>query len=307
MRTQSLLALFAAGALSLFISSCGSDPSLQGGGYVTPSVMVGYGNWSGAGVGFGAYAREGGILGGTSVCLFQDTNGDGKLECGEAQACVKKTSGGPEKYVTGGATQASGNVPPPGFICGEVKYRDKNGNDNEACVLVSTQPGAQLDVCGLRACCKCVDCPEQAAGTDEDGGGRSLGLSLAALSVQQPPAGHRWYDLRDELGQLEMRVSHDGNGTSWTILAGSTLQAGSIERIEVNASGVVVDRVTLSATPTGFGLLATYDAAPKSGVYTIFSARGADGPLRNYFVNSTTRPDVTEEEYFSLVYDAVLQ
>ena len=97
-----LLGLALAGLVAT-LASC-SHPKLQGGGYVSPNVMAGFGNWDGNGVGFGVYSKTGGVVGGTGVCLYQDTNKDGKLTCGELAGCAQKTSGGPETYVIGGAT-----------------------------------------------------------------------------------------------------------------------------------------------------------------------------------------------------------
>lgn len=285
------------------LTSCG-HPKLQGGGYSTPNVMAGFGNWDGNGVGFGVYSRTGGVVGGTGVCLYQDTNGDGKLTCGELAGCAEKTSGAPERYVIGGSTAGAGAVPPPGFICGKVAYRDEHGNDSTACVSSLTQPGTPLDVCGLKDCCPCVKC-ESAANTDQDGG-HSLRVPLAAAAATQLPAGP-WYEWHDNSGQLLMRVTHDASGANWTILAGTALAATTIEQIEVSAAGQVLQRQQLSTSTTSEGLVATWSGTPRQDQYTVFSARASNRALVNFYVNETDRGTAATKEYIESVYNATFQ
>ena len=285
------------------LASCG-HPKLQGGGYVSPNVLAGFGNWDGNGVGFGVYSKTGGVLGGTGVCLYQDTNGDGKLTCGELSGCAEKTSGAPEDYVIGGTSAGGGTVPPPGFICGKVAYRDDNGNDSSAAVCSLTKPGTPLDVCGLKACCPCVKC-EEAAATDENGG-HALRSALAAVPAGPLPPGP-WYEWHGKSGELQMRVTHDTTGTNWTIVAGTVLAATSIEVLEVSTDGRILQRQALPTTTTSEGLSATWSGSPKADQYTVFSARASNRALLNFFVNETDRGTAKTKEYFEQVYAATFQ
>ncbi len=296
------LGLFLAVGL-LGLASC--DPKLQGGGYATPNVMVGFGNWDGNGVGFGAYGRTGGIIAGTGVCLYQDANGDGKLTCGEVAGCAKKTGGGSEKYVTGGSTAGSGAVPPPGFICGEVAYKDDDGDDHKACITAKTQPGTALDVCGLKECCPCIDCPEEASTSGTDKTGNHSLHQAAAQSIAQ--TSNLRYDLRDDFGNPLMSVEHDVSGSSWTILASQGLGASTIEMLQVTADGAIVNQTVLPVSYTAAGLQATYSGTVKTDHFTVFSARQGTTPLANFFVNVTDRGKSKTEAYFDQVYNAVFQ
>jgi len=267
--------------------------------------MAGFGNWSGNGVGFGVYSPTGGVLGGTGVCLYTDINGDGKLTCGEVGGCAAKTGGSPESFVVGGATGGSGTIPPPGFICGTVRYRDANGNDDGGCVAAQTDPKKPLDVSGLKDCCPCLT-PNGSANGDQQGGGRHLtgsGTQSDDAAVPIDPT----YDWSDKNGQLQMRVSHNAAGSSWTILAATVLGASSIELIEVSPAGQVVQRQALPTTTTSEGLRATWSGTPRADHYTVFSARSQNGALVNYFVNSTLRGTAPVDQYFSNVYNATFK
>lgn len=284
------------------LASCG--PSLQGGGFATGNTMAGFGNWSGNGVGFGVYTTDGGVLGGTGVCLYQDINGDGKLTCNEVTNCVEKTSGGPEKYIVG-ATTAGGTVPPRGFICGKVNVRDANGTDHSYCVGAQTQE-TPLDVCGLKDCCPCLKCGTGSTGNDQDGGGHAAREPYEPAAAVVPPT-LPWYEWRDGSDQLQMRVGHDASASNWTILAGSSISATSIEVIQISAAGQVLQRQQLSTTTTSEGLRATWSGTPRNDQFTVFSARSSTKPLVNYFVNANIRGTQSEKAYIESVYNATFQ
>jgi hypothetical protein len=295
---------FAICSVVLGLASCG--PLLQGGGFTTGNTMAGFGNWSGNGVGFGVYTRGGGVLGGTGICLYQDMNGDGKLTCNEVSGCVEKTSGGPEKYIVGGSTAGSGAVPPRGFICGKVNVRDANGTDHSYCVGAQTQVDSPIDVCGLKDCCPCVKCGVGSGSSDQDGSGHAARDPFASTPAALPPT-LPWYEWRDGSDQLQMRVTHDAAGTNWTILAGASISATSIEVIQIDAAGQVLQRQPLTTTTTSEGLSATWSGTPRNDQFTVFSARATNRPLVNFFVNANVRGTQSEKAYIESVFNATFQ
>jgi hypothetical protein len=104
-----------------------------------------------------------------------------------------------------------------------------------------------------------------------------------------------------------MRVTHDAAGTNWTILAGASISATSIEVIQIDAAGQVLQRQPLTTTTTSEGLSATWSGTPRNDQFTVFSARATNRPLVNFFVNANVRGTQSEKAYIESVFNATFQ
>jgi hypothetical protein len=204
--------------------------------------------------GFCAKINSGDGITSSTLKVFSDKNGDGKITCDEQVGSAPHSGGSTTEICTGSATlgpESSGN--PSVAFCGEIRW----GSNNRACFDGKSVSGSATSQLGPPCCPPCETNP---GGTGGDGAAAASTSGGAAPASGGDSDGTASFTGRVHglAGELRMTLTASLTGDVWTVFVPSAITYDAIDVLLLDGSGNLTSTTALSPVPASGGTQAVH-------------------------------------------------